>query len=155
MSIKVRKTVAFGLTEMSGTATAAATKLNQGQKKDVRKVRHFKKFTKPVTVGTPKKPLYEKSAVKPVSLKINEYRVIRAPVRSDKVDRKLDEDNTMTFWVDLKATKKQIASAFNTLYKIKPVSVNTLITAKCMKKAYIRLPKDVDAQNIATEAGFA
>ena len=139
---------------MSGQAAAAAANL-KGQKKEIRKVRHFKKFTAPKQVGLPKKPLYEKTAVKAVSVKHNDYRIIRAPVRSDKVDRKLEEDNTMTFWVDLKASKPQIAAAFFHLYNVKPVKVCTLITAKCMKKAYIRLPKETDATTIATEAGFA
>ena len=57
----------------------------------------------------------------------------------------------MTFWVDIRAKKPEIAAAINRLYHVKPVSVNTLITAKCLKKAYVRLPEEVEAMNIANE----
>ena len=140
---------------MSGKAEAAAANLQNGQKKQIRKVRHFRKFSKPTQVSYPKKPLYQHKAVEPVSLKRNEYKIIQGPVRSDKADRKAEEENTLVFWVDLKATKPEISLACKKLFGHKPVSVNTLITAKCLKKAYIRLPEGVEASTIATEAGFA
>lgn len=140
---------------MSGKAEAAAAKLQNGEKKQVRKVRHFKKFTKPQQTALPKKPLYEHKAVQPVAVKFNDYKVILGPVRSDKADRQAEEANTLVFWVDLKATKSEIAGACKRLFGHAPISVNTLITAKCMKKAYVRLPADVEASTIATEAGFA
>ena len=136
-------------------AAVAAKVLAQGQKKEVTKTRNFTKFNTGKAANVPKRPAYEHKAVQPVSLKRNDYKIIRGPVTSDKSTRKLEDSNTMTFWVDIKATKTEIAAAFNRLYHVKPVKVNTVITSKFVKKAYIRLPEDAEAMSIATEIGFA
>ena len=151
----LKKSAVWSALTMSGKAQAAAAQLQNGEKKQIRKVRHFRKFTKPTQPSFPKNPLYQHKAVEPVAVKRNEYKIIQGPVRSDKADRKAEEDNTLVFWVDIKASKPQIAAACKRLFGKQPVSVNTLITAKCLKKAYIRLPADVEASTIATEAGFA
>ncbi|EAY22186.1 ribosomal protein L23, putative [Trichomonas vaginalis G3] len=140
---------------MSAKAAAAAQTLAKGQKKEVTKTRNFTKFGKNAAQVVPRRPAFEHKAVKPVSLKRNDYKIIRGPVTSDKSTVKIENENTMTFWVDIKATKTEIAAAFNRLYKVKPVKVCTVITSKFIKKAYIRLPANVEAMNIATEIGFA
>ena len=139
---------------MSGKATIAAKTLAQGQKKEVVKARVNTKFQK-IKNQLPKKPLYEHKAVRPVSLKRNDYKIIVGPVTSDKATRKLEDENTMTFWVDIKATKPEIASAFKRLYHVAPAQVNTMITSKFLKKAYIHLPEGSEAMTIANEIGFA
>ncbi|OHS94356.1 ribosomal protein L23 [Tritrichomonas foetus] len=136
---------------MSGQAEAAAKNVAKGQQKQVKKVRHFQKFHKPSTVTVPRKPIYEHKAVQPVSIKRNDYKIIRGPVTSDKASRKVEDENTLVFWVDLRATKTEIAAAVNRLYKVKPVKISTLVTAKCLKKAYVRLPAEFEAMNIANE----
>jgi ribosomal protein L23 len=37
------------------------------------------------------------------------------------------------------ANKVQIKKAFNEIHKVKPLSINTLVTTTGVKKAYIRL----------------
>ena len=140
---------------MSSKADTAAKTLKGGQPKQVTKVRNNTKFQKVKAPRLPKKPLYEHKAVRPVSLKRNDYKVIVSPVTSDKATRKLEDDNTMTFWVDIKATKPEISAAFNRLYHAKPSKVSTMITSKFLKKAYITLPADVEAMQIANSIGFA
>ena len=115
----------------------------------------MKKFVAPQTAQTPSKPLYEHKVVKPVAQKRNDYKIIRGPVTSDKATRKLEDENTMTFWVDIRATKPEIKAAFNRLYHVMPVKVNTMITPKMLKKAYIRIPAETEAMNLANEIGFA
>ena len=139
---------------MSAKAKTAAKALVNGQKKEVTKTRNFRRFVR-TSVHLPKRPIYEHKAVQPVSLKRNDYKIIRGPVTSDKSTRKLEDENTMTFWVDIKATKPEIAAAFNRLYRVKPIKVCTVITTKFIKKAYIRLPEGTDAMGIATEIGYA
>ena len=140
---------------MSAQAKTAAQTLAQGQKKEVTKTRNFTRYGVRKTVALPKRPIYEHKAVQPVSLKRNEYKIIRGPVTSDKSSRKLEDENTMTFWVDIKATKPEIAAAFNRLYHVKPEKVCTVITSKFIKKAYIKIPANVEAMGIATEIGYA
>jgi large subunit ribosomal protein L23Ae len=59
----------------------------------------------------------------------------------------------MSFWVDIRATKPEIKQAIWKLYRVKTVNISTLVTSKCLKKAYVRLPPDVEAMNIASEMG--
>jgi large subunit ribosomal protein L23Ae len=136
---------------MSGQAEGAAAAVADGQKKKIKKIRHIKKLEKPKKVGSAIPRKYEHQAVKPVSVKQNDYKIIHRQVSSDKVSRKLEEANTITFWVDLRANKKQIARAVQNLYHVKPSKVNTLITTKFLKKAYVKFPQGVEAATIANE----
>jgi large subunit ribosomal protein L23Ae len=138
---------------MSDQAEGAAAAAVEGKKKKFRKFRHFVKPTPPKKAVTNAPPRYEHFAVKAVSLKRNEYKIIRGQVTSDKASRKLEDENTMSFWVDIRATKPQIKQAIVKLYHVTPVNISTLVTSKCLKKAYVRLPHDVEAMNIASEMG--
>ena len=136
---------------MSSTANAAAKNVAQGQKKEVKKIRHIVKFGRQIPAPTPKQPIYDHKAVKPVSVKRNDYKIIKGPVTSDKATSKIEDENTLVFWVDLRATKTERAAAVQRLYHVKPVKVSTLISSKCLKKAYVKLPEDVEALNLANE----
>jgi large subunit ribosomal protein L23Ae len=135
---------------MTEHAAEAAQASPEGRKKRVKKVR---KFTKPQVKKTPGQiaPKYQRRAVEPVSLKRNEYTIIKGPVTSDKASRKLEDENTMVFWVDLRSTEDQIADAFKKLYHTDALKISTLVTSECGRKAYVRLPASIEAMNIANE----
>jgi len=63
--------------------------------------------------------------------------------------KKIEENNTLVFIVNVKANKAQIKAALKELYDIDTVKVNTLITPDGRKKAFARLTPDVDALDIA------
>lgn len=63
-------------------------------------------------------------------------------------------ENALVFIVDRRATKHEIKQAFETLYKVKVVKVNTLITPQGKKKAFIKLSKEQSALDLATEVGI-
>jgi large subunit ribosomal protein L23Ae len=80
--------------------------------------------------------------------------------------KKIEENNTLVFIVDIKANKRQIKEALKKLYDIDTVKINTLIRyvpwcsmffGKILminrpdgsKKAFARLTPDVDALDIA------
>ena len=65
----------------------------------------------------------------------------------------IEDSNTLVFIVDIKANKRQIKSAVKDLYQIESEKVNTLITPKGSKKAYVRLSKDYDALDVANRVG--
>jgi large subunit ribosomal protein L23Ae len=138
---------AFPMTEQAAEAAQANA---EGKKKKIKKIR---KSVKPKLKKLPGQiaPKYERRAVEPVSVKRNEYKIIRGPVTSDKASRKLEDENTMVFWVDLRATKRQIRAAVKKLYHANALKISTLVTSKCLKKAYVRLPPSVEAMNIANE----
>ncbi len=63
-------------------------------------------------------------------------------------------ENALVFVVDRRATKHEIRQAFETLYKVKVVKINTLITPQGKKKAFIKLSKEHSALDLATEVGI-
>ncbi len=63
-------------------------------------------------------------------------------------------ENSLVFIVDRRATKHEIKHAFETLYKVKVVKINTLITPQGKKKAFIKLSPDYSALDLATEVGI-
>jgi len=63
--------------------------------------------------------------------------------------KKIEENNTLVFIVDVKANKRQIKAALKKQYDVDTVKINTLIRPDGTKKAFARLTADVDALDIA------
>ncbi|MBU0591596.1 50S ribosomal protein L23 [Candidatus Micrarchaeota archaeon] len=77
--------------------------------------------------------------------------ILIAPVKTEKAIGKIEYENTLTFVVALKATKKEILAEVEKLFGVKVVSVNTFITARTKKHALVRLSKESKADDIATK----
>ena len=84
----------------------------------------------------------------------DKFAIILHPVSSESAIRTIEDNNTLVFVVDPKATKKQIKKACEQLYNIKPVKVNTLIRPDGSKKAYVKIPKEKEALEIANKIGI-
>jgi len=82
------------------------------------------------------------------------YRVIVNPLNTETAMKKIEENNTLVFIVDLKSNKRQIKQAVKTLYDVQAAKINTLIRPDGSKKAYVRLTSEVDALDIANKIGF-
>ncbi|MCE7749536.1 MAG: 50S ribosomal protein L23 [Candidatus Heimdallarchaeota archaeon] len=82
------------------------------------------------------------------------YKIIKKPLISEKDFELIEKENKLVLWVDLRATKKQIKEAIEILYNVKVEKVNTLITPKGTKKAYVRLSEFDDATDIASRMGL-
>jgi len=66
----------------------------------------------------------------------------------------METENKLIFIVSMKSTKKQIKKAIEEMFKVKVIKVNTLITPKGTKKAYISLSIDTPAIDVATQLGL-
>lgn len=66
----------------------------------------------------------------------------------------VERANTVVFVVDRKANKKQIKKAFEKVFEVKVEKVNTEITLKGWKKAYIKLAKEFKAADVAVKLGI-
>uniref|UniRef100_A0A8C3FJW0 60S ribosomal protein L23a n=1 Tax=Chrysemys picta bellii TaxID=8478 RepID=A0A8C3FJW0_CHRPI len=66
--------------------------------------------------------------------------------------KKIEDNNTLLFIVDVKANKHQIKQAVKNLYQVS--GVNTLIRPNGEKKAYVHLAPDYDALDVANEIGI-
>lgn len=70
------------------------------------------------------------------------YDVIRRPVITEKATRLTDENNVYVFEVDVRANKRQIAEAVETIFDVNVLNVNTAVMpakmGQRMRKTYIR-----------------
>lgn len=76
------------------------------------------------------------------------------PLTTEKSVRLVEGENKIVFIVDNKSTKKSVKSKFEKLMKTKVDSVNILNTHDGRKKAFIKLKKEVNALDLATELGI-
>ncbi len=79
--------------------------------------------------------------------------IVRA-VMSEKSLRLVEEQNVLTFIVRRDANKHDIKRAVERAYNVKVESVNTLVTPKGEKKAYVRLSKEYKASEVASRLGL-
>lgn len=80
--------------------------------------------------------------------------IIKAAVSSEKAITYMEKFNTITFIVDVEATKKDIEKAVEELFGVKVAKVRTLVTPKGEKKAYVRLTEEYKASDVATKLGI-
>ncbi|EGW12192.1 60S ribosomal protein L23a [Cricetulus griseus] len=67
--------------------------------------------------------------------------------------KKIENNNTLVFIVDIKAKKHQIKQAVKELFDIDVAKVNTLMRPDREKKACVWLAPDYDALDVAHEIG--
>ena len=84
---------------------------------------------------------------------MDSYSVIIKPHVTEKTMNLIDLNNEITFIVNRKANKNQIKYAFEDLYEEKVARVNTHITTKGVKVAYIKLVEEEMAEEIAVRLG--
>ncbi|ORX46093.1 hypothetical protein DM01DRAFT_1339738 [Hesseltinella vesiculosa] len=121
--------------------------------KTIRKVRTNTSFRTPKTLKLARVPKYTRKSV-PHLPRMDQYRVVRQPLNTESSMKKIEDHNTLTFLVDVKANKNQIKQAVKKLYDVDAVKINTLIRPNGTKKAYVRLTADADALDIANRIGF-
>lgn len=63
------------------------------------------------------------------------------------------EKNILTAIVDVRANKKQIKREIERLFEVEVEKVNTLITPKGEKKAYIKLRPEYSAEDVLSKLG--
>ncbi|CAM9244559.1 unnamed protein product [Ectocarpus fasciculatus] len=85
---------------------------------------------------------------------MTKHRIIKFPLTTESAMKKIEDNNTLVFIVDVKSNKRQIKDAVKALYDIESQNVNTLIRPDGKKKAYVRLTQDFDALEIANKIGI-
>lgn len=129
-----------------------------GRKKSV-KVRTKARFYRPKTKKLVRKPKYVRKAVNSLPQnerlrKMDKFRIIKYPLTTESAMKKIEDNHTLVFIVDITANKRQIKSAVQELYHIECQSVNTLIRPDGKKKAYVRLTDDFDTLDVANKIGI-
>ena len=84
---------------------------------------------------------------------MDSYSIIIKPHVTEKTMNLIDANNEIAFVVRRSANKKQIKRAFEDLYEEKVEKVNTHITPKGEKVAYIKLVEEEMAEELAVRIG--
>lgn len=86
-------------------------------------------------------------------MEMDPYSIIIKPFLTEKTMNAIDQNNELTFIVRRIANKKQIKNSFEDLFAVKVERVNTHITSKGEKVAYIKLTEEHSAEDIAVKMG--
>jgi len=65
----------------------------------------------------------------------------------------IERENKLTFIVSLGASKSDVKRAVESLYGVRVEKVNTLITPRGVKKAYVKLRPEYRASDLAVRLG--
>ena len=82
------------------------------------------------------------------------HAIIIYPMMTERSVNMIENENKLVFIVDRRANKLQIAAAIKELYEVEAESVNTLITRKGTKKAFVKLTDEYDASDVAIRLGI-
>jgi len=118
-----------------------------------RKIRTCATFKRPRTLKLPRQPKYPRYS-HPKRNKMDAYSIIKHPLTTESAMKKIEDNNTLVFIVDVKANKHHIAMAVKKMYDIDVSKINTLIRPDGRKKAYVRLKPDYDALDVANKIGI-
>lgn len=71
------------------------------------------------------------------------------PMSTEKALNLIDRSNTISYVVDFRSNKEQIKKEFEQTFGVKVANVNTAITMKNIKRAYIRIKPEFKASDVA------
>ncbi len=77
--------------------------------------------------------------------------IIFGPIKTEKAIGKIEYENTLTFEVDLRATKRDVKAEVEKLFGVKVASVRTSVTSEGKKHASVRLDKAFKADDVAAK----
>ena len=82
------------------------------------------------------------------------HRILNYPHMTEKSVALIEKENKIVFIVSRSADKKQIKEAFEKVFEVKVAKVNTLITPKGEKKAFVKLKPEFKAIDVAVKLGI-
>jgi len=82
------------------------------------------------------------------------WKILMYPHMTEKSVGMIESENKIVFIVDRKSDKHKIKDAFEKAFGVKVDKVNTEITMKGVKKAYIKLKPENKAIDVAVKLGI-
>merc|ERR1719265_170787 len=134
-------------------AKGVAKAITKGSKTTSKKIRTGIKFHLPKTLKLDRSPKYPKK-YRPRTNHLDRHQILKYPLTTESAMKKIEDNNTLVFIVDVRATKNQVKDAVKRMYDIQCAKVNTLIRPDGQKKAYVRLTQDYDALDVANKIGI-
>merc|ERR1711871_851062 len=130
-------------------AKKVAKAITKGTSTTAKKVRTGIRFHKPKTLKLDRNPKYPRK-YRPRTNHLDRYQILKYPLTTESAMKKIEENNTLVFIIDVRASKVQIKK----MYDIDTQKINTLIRPDGHKKAYVRLTQDYDALDVANKIGI-
>ena len=84
---------------------------------------------------------------------MDNYKIIKHPLSTEKSIRLMESQNKLVFVVDIDADKKMVKKAIEEMFKAKVKDVNVCIQ-KGEKRAYVKFSQENPAIDIATQLGL-
>jgi large subunit ribosomal protein L23 len=87
------------------------------------------------------------------SRKMEPQKVLFYPLMGEKATLLRETENKLSFIVDKNSNSNEVKQAVESLYNVKVMSVNVMITSEGKKKAIVRLDPKHSAEEIASHFG--
>ena len=81
------------------------------------------------------------------------HKVIIHPKITEKAVRLIEDENKLVFIVSENSNKREIKQAVEMMFDVEVEKVNTQITPKAEKRAFVKLTPDYNADEIAARLG--
>ena len=85
---------------------------------------------------------------------VNYYAIIKKPLVTENTFDLIEDQNKLVFIVERTANKYVIKQAIESLYNVKIIKINTLITPRGEKKALVKLHPNDSAADLAIKLGI-
>jgi large subunit ribosomal protein L23 len=85
---------------------------------------------------------------------MNPFDIIIRPDVTERSMKLVESENKLVFVVSRSSKKREIKEAIERLYEVQIDDVNTLLSPKGFKKAYVKLSPKYKADEIATRIGI-
>ena len=105
---------------------AKAVKSGSTFKKMSKRIRTKVTFHRPKTLKKDRNPKYPRISA-PGRNRLDQYQILQCPLTTESAMKKIEDNNTLVFIVDIHADKKKIRDAVKKMYDIQAKKVNTLI----------------------------
>lgn len=106
------------------------------------------------TEKAPAKDSKEPAKAKKTEKAFDPWSVLMYPHLAEKSVNMVETENKLVFIIRSKASKPDIKKAVETGFNVKVLSVNTEITARGQKKAYVKLSPESSAADVASRMGM-
>ncbi len=85
---------------------------------------------------------------------MDEYKIIKYPLSTEKAIRMMESENKLVFVVNQKSNKQEIRKAIEKMFGVEVDKVNTAIGVDGKKRAYVRFSPKNPTIDIATKLGL-
>ncbi|KAJ4834850.1 60S ribosomal protein L23A, partial [Turnera subulata] len=103
---------------------AKAVKSGPTFKKKAKKIRTKVTFHRPKTLKKARDPKYPRISTEPRN-KLDHYQILKYPLTTESAMKKIEDNNTLVFIVDIRADKKKIKDAVKKMYDIQTKKVDS------------------------------